>query len=128
MCNRSLIFWIGEGEQQAQGNGLRLLGGDPPNQFFQCIRFRFLQDRSLCGSTFRNSEAQVSRSERRVFFKEEIVQPGPVLPPNFDGILKSAGRDERYSRPFALQQGVRPNRSAVKNGDVLPLARNRVDG
>ena len=67
-------------------------------------------------------EAQRPRHERRRPCRPQVIQLRPGLPADLQHVRKAPRRDERHPRPAPLQQGIRSDRRAVRDGYVGPDA------
>ena len=77
-------------------------------------RGRSLEDLSVTGGAFVESEAQVGGNQRLNTIEEQIVEFRPGLAADLDGIFETCRGNQSYARAFALQQSVRADRRAVQ--------------
>ena len=79
-----------------------MLAPDFVNQFFQLAGCRRLKNLAACPGALLHAEAQIGSYQRFYSIEGKIVEFGTRLPPDLDGILETAGRDQRHASAFAL--------------------------
>ena len=71
------------------------------------MRFWSFEDISFAVGAFGDSEAEVRWDERLDAVKEEVVELGPRLAADFDGVFEAFRCDQRNASAFPLQDCVR---------------------
>ena len=94
------IRWIGEGEQERDGDGLWLCGGDAVGEVAQFFRARRGEDFSVGGGAFVDAEAEVFGDQRLDAIEEEVVEFGAGLASDFDGVFETCVVTSAVRAPF----------------------------
>ena len=110
-----LVACVPEGEEEADGDRLRIELGDRP----EVERLQF----ALGAHPLAHAVAALEWDKRLGMVGAEPVQVSAVLPPQVEHVLEPGGRHERRLRPFALEQSVGRNGRAVR--EAVDLGRSQ---
>ena len=106
-----LVRRVAEGEEQADGDGLRVQVG-------QRVEIERLDD-PVRPDALVDADAAVERNERVRMVVAEAVEMRTRLAAQVEDVLEAGGADERGPGPLTLEQGVRGDRRPVREAVEL---------
>ncbi len=112
--NSILRFRIGERKQQCDGDCLGYLLLNFFGERLQAGWRRCMKNFAVARGAFVHPKPQIRGDKRLYTIKKEIVELGPGLAADLDGIFKPSGCDQRHARAFALQQSICADRGAMQ--------------
>src|SRR5437899_5358091 len=72
------------------------------------------QDFAIACRALVHAEAEIFGDERLYAVEEEIIEFGPGLTADLDGVFQTGGSDQRGARAFTFEQGVGSDGGAVE--------------
>ena len=113
------VFRICEGEEERDGDGLRLCGGDAAGEVAQFLRRGCGEDFAVAGGAFVDAEAEIFGDQRLDAVEEEVVELGAGLASDFDGVFETCVVTRAVRAPLRSEQRVGADGGAVQEDDVF---------
>ena len=111
--------WIGEGVDEADGDGVHALGQQPVHRSASILGIQRLLHVARRIDPLVHHGAQVALDERRRLLPREVVEPGHPQVADLQHVAEAARADQPGARALALQQRVAGDRGPVHHlGDI----------